>query len=247
MIKLTTLISLFIQSEHTDYIEFSTDNNSWPAELRYKAITIDKLLVNIYKYSGCKELLEKPITRIDQAIPFLGYATRTNNIETINGHTYNRHEGLFIDGIDKEGREVVARVVPVLEIFLHRNVKEKVREDKSNKRNYNIDQIFSENMNEVVDYNIIMTYDNWVILNHKTQKHKYLVVDPERAEYPCAVELVSKEWVADDRYDNAHTKYENDYFGEYDSIYDAGDSTFIKENRLVGWFRVLEEKTKDTN
>ncbi len=118
MIKLKNFIRLFIKSEHTNYIEFNTNNDSWPQELRHPCIAIDDLLTQIYKYTGCDIILDRRVESINQIIPFENYAKSVNNIKQVDGHTLDRHNGLFLNGVDNEGREVAARVVPFLEIVL---------------------------------------------------------------------------------------------------------------------------------
>lgn len=118
MIKLRNFIRLFIKSEHINYIEFNTNNDSWPPELRFPCIAIDDLLTQIYKYAGCDAILDHRVEGVNQIIPFENHAKSVNNIEQVEGHTLDRHNGLFLNGVDNEGRDVAVRVVPFLEIVL---------------------------------------------------------------------------------------------------------------------------------
>ena len=92
-------------------------------------------------------------------------------------------------------------------------------------------------------YVSVMGYNDWCIFQSSKNRNSYLVIDPDRSSEEIYLQCIAKEWITDEEYTDAHTKYDNDYFGEFDIFeLDApGTREAILEGKhCVGWFKIIE-------
>lgn len=108
-----------------------------------------------------------------------------------------------------------------------------------------IEEIFKEAQYKLGEpYVSVMGYNDWSIFQSSKNRNSYLVIDPDRSSEAIYLECIAKEWITDAEYHDAHTKYDNDYFGEFDILeLDApGTREAILEGKhCVGWFKIIKE------
>lgn len=92
-------------------------------------------------------------------------------------------------------------------------------------------------------YVSVMGYNDWNIFQSSKNRKSYFVIDPDKSNEAIYLECIAKEFITDAEYPDAHTKYDNDYFGEFDILeLDApGTREAILEGKhCVGWFKIIE-------
>ena len=91
---------------------------------------------------------------------------------------------------------------------------------------------------------------DWMILkNLRENKEEYYLIHPEKYKNPIKIACLGDKWVSNAEYDMSHSRYNNDYFGEFDhdNKYTRLSLDFLERKARAGtpihagWFKVIEE------